>query len=264
MTTQSTPSAVRRIIRSRVHSLQRGTANSSPRPSETAIALEAAPRSISASASGIGLRSDGYENDREFRGWLKTAAQRRESLLKAIEGSSLRLITDVPSQTLRDAVGHYLRSRDVQLFHLHHEWMREKGPLRDKSLPERQASFYALWRAREDGAEMPWELDPGRPCDEKFQMRGARKRGEYQMYHEQTPRKIWRTFFVFGIARRTRQEIVDAALMAASREQYRTQFMFADGGRFEAIHEIVAAINADPSVLIGQSSTSPIASTASI
>jgi hypothetical protein len=199
-------------------------------------------------AADISRLADGYASDKQFRTWLKAAARRSEKLRNAIEALSLRKITDIPSPSLRQAVDQYVRSRDVQLFHLHHEWMRAKGPFGGQPILVLTGQFYALWRAREDGGELPWELDPGKPCDERFEMHGERKGGGHQTGDGIRMRRSWRTYFSFGIARRTRQKIVDTALKAASCNQYRTQFIFSDGGRIEAIDEIVAAINADPSL----------------
>jgi len=179
-----------------------------------------------------------YRRNPVFRIWLGRASAACAKKLHAIEGKSLRLITDEPSKALRDQVNGFLRARDVHLFYLHKEWMRTAGALKHHSLDVRQATFFNLWRMVRDGAQMPWELDPNKACDEPFKMCSQLKPSG----------RGWRTVFEFGVARRARQQIVDDALMAASSRQYRTQFMYADGGRHEAIRDIERAINADPSL----------------
>lgn len=179
-----------------------------------------------------------YEHDGELSVWLSAICRLTTRRLAVIERLSLRLIYDVPSKRLSDTVGSFLRMRDVQWWHLHAEWMRKGGALAGVPMDVRKAAFYDLWRSVKSGGSFPWELDPGKACNERFEMRGKRKRSG----------NGWRTYYAFGIARRTRQRMVDSALKAATCLQYRSQFMYWDGGRLEAICEIAKAMEADPSL----------------
>ncbi|MDO3621829.1 hypothetical protein Q3O98_12030 [Ralstonia pseudosolanacearum] len=179
-----------------------------------------------------------YKYNPEFRTWLRAASAFCTKRLLAIENRSLLLVADRPSKTLRDRVDRFLRAPDVHLFYLHKEMMRAGGVLSGHTLEARQAAFFGLWRVVREGGSLPRELNPSKACGEPFNMCSQRK----------SSGRGWRTVYKFGIARCVRQQIVNDALMAASASQYRTQFMYTEGGRHEAIRAIETVVDSDPSL----------------
>ncbi|CAB3791395.1 hypothetical protein GCM10011400_24120 [Paraburkholderia caffeinilytica] len=169
----------------------------------------------------------GYRYDPQFQQWRRLAALRRKELIEAIRLKSLRLVTERPGRTLKDAVKSFFRSRLVHFDELHRTWVDGNGPFGHQTLPERQAALYARWRAWQQGGELlQWSLDPSIACAEPFYRRGKPKRDGG-----------WRTFYSFGIARTTRQRLVHVALTAASCDQYRAQAMY-DGGMSAVVDEV--------------------------
>ncbi|MFL9904781.1 hypothetical protein [Paraburkholderia sp. RL17-337-BIB-A] len=177
-----------------------------------------------------------YAGDPAFRNWLGAVARFRDKRLRDIEQHSVRLMAESPGKQLRERVDRFMRSYEVQWWHLHSEWMRKGGALKGVEMIARRATFFELWKAANEGCPLPWELDPGKACSEGFARHEMPKRGG----------RGSRRCFSFGVAGRTRQKIVDAALKAAGCGLCRAQFIYAEGGRLEAIDEIARAINANP------------------
>lgn len=175
----------------------------------------------------------GYRYDPEFKQCRRRSVRRHGELIEAIAAKSLRLMTDRPGRGLKRAVKRFLRSPWVHFDVLHSTWLDVDGPYGHLTLAERQAGFYALWKDRQDGDELPWSLDPSVACSEPFYRRGKSK-GEGR----------WRTFYSFGIARTTRQRLVCAALSAASCNQYRDQAIYR-GGMSVVVSEITRMLRDD-------------------
>ncbi|MFP3433581.1 hypothetical protein SB781_27755 [Paraburkholderia sp. SIMBA_061] len=177
----------------------------------------------------------GYRHDPEFQQWRQIAARRRKELIETIRRKSLRLVTDRPGRTLKNAVKSFLQSRLVHFDELHRAWLDGDGPFGRQTLAERQAAFYARWKAWQQGGELlRWSLDPSVACQEPFYRRGKPK-GDGR----------WRTFYSFGIARTTRQRLVHAALEAASCDQYRTQAIYC-GGMSAVVGAITRMLDDNP------------------
>jgi hypothetical protein len=166
----------------------------------TAIQSWLAPSNVSRSAQF-------YDTDPTFRHWLGVTAAFRRKHLDEIGNLAPRFILERPSKKLRVKVDFYIRSREVQWWHLHHEWMRKNGALASVPMDVRKASLFELWERWHTGGELPWELSAGRSCKESFEIFGELK----------SDGERWRTYFAFGVARRTRQKILHDALSAAGK-----------------------------------------------